>query len=1341
MKSSFLPALLLFAAASAFALEPWAHDKLPVKDGVELWLDAARQPAAREARGLGGPAGALDVWFDGSGRGRHVAQRVGGAQPQWKASAGGAFVRFDGKDRWLGVGNVGAAFEAATVFVVAAPRENVGFFRGLLSWAETSRNDYSSGLNLDLGGKPTPTFTAVNAEGAGFTGERNLLKTQFDFGTFHVLALISAPGPGGVRLFADGTPQGQRDRAPSALRLDELAVGARLYSNNADPLAAQSPFEGDIAEVLVYGRALSDDERAKIERYLVAKYSGLKTTPGAGEVPLVAVKDPPLVQMFVPGFSVRELPAQLSNIVCLRYRADGVLVAGAYDGKIWLLRDTDGDGVEDSASLYWESPDLKAVIGMTLTLPNDPRGAGVFVATQGRILFIPDRDGDGRGDEQRVVAEGWEKQAVGGGGGIVDALGLTMDREGNLFFGLGVSAYNNAYLLDPKTGTSAFKLATERGTIQRVSADFSKRETVCTGIRYPVGAAFNAAGDLFVTEQEGATWLPNGNPFDELLYIQPGRHYGFPPRHPKWLPDVIDEPSVFDYGPQHQSACGFAFNGPAVFGPSWWAGDALVTGESRGKLYRTKLVKTAAGYMAQNQIIAALSMLTVDAAVSPRGDLVLACHSGGPDWGTGPKGAGKIFKITHTAKDAPQPALTWSASPTELRVAFDHELDPAKLRDLAKQVKITQGQYVGAGDRFESFRPGYQAVKDQMAMPRYAVPVLGTALSADRRELIVTTAPRTAAVNTALTLPDFTGTSTPPRVPEIDLASDLNGVEAEWKSSDGKETWRGWLPHPELAVSRALTAASADHAKFFALLAKPGQLKLRGQLDLWQMLHPAVQPGAKLDYEPAVEKVTVSFAKWTEQRTAKEGAWLALDVSFATGPGEPEPALTWSTADDSRPRAFPLRRILLPWAKPGLGPASPAGEREIPEIAGGNWLNGKKLFAEKARCATCHVVRNEGGHVGPDLSNLVARDYASVVRDIREPSAALNPDYPAYSFEAKDGTAFMAVLQGEERGELRFADATGAQRTIARAALKSLEALPVSLMPPGLLDTLTPAEERDLLTFLLIPPMEPAPIQAPNPPPPRKRAEVDAVLKAIAIRGRSTNLPPGVIPLSKFRIVLCAGPKDHGPGEHDYPLWQKRWSHLLAMADGVEVSTAWLWPTAEQWQTADVVAFFSNNPAWDAAHAPELDAFLARGKGVAFFHWAVAGHDATEALAERIGLASMPAGVKYRHGTVNYALKPHPLAAGFSALHLVDETYWGMLGDEARLTLLASAPEDGAERPQMWTREQGGGRVFVSVPGHYNWTFDDPLFRILALRGLCWAGGQPMDRLVELATIGARIAE
>ena len=40
---------------------------------------------------------------------------------------------------------------------------------------------------------------------------------------------------------------------------------------------------------------------------------------------------------------------------------------------------------------------------------------------------------------------------------------------------------------------------------------------------------------------------------------------------------------------------------------------------------------------------------------------------------------------------------------------------------------------------------------------------------------------------------------------------------------------------------------------------KPGELTLRGQLDLTDMLRPAVQPGSKIDYEYPPESVTVTF--------------------------------------------------------------------------------------------------------------------------------------------------------------------------------------------------------------------------------------------------------------------------------------------------------------------------------------------------------------------------------------------------------------------------------------------------------------------------------------------------
>jgi type 1 glutamine amidotransferase len=154
-----------------------------------------------------------------------------------------------------------------------------------------------------------------------------------------------------------------------------------------------------------------------------------------------------------------------------------------------------------------------------------------------------------------------------------------------------------------------------------------------------------------------------------------------------------------------------------------------------------------------------------------------------------------------------------------------------------------------------------------------------------------------------------------------------------------------------------------------------------------------------------------------------------------------------------------------------------------------------------------------------------------------------------------------------------------------------------------------------------------------------------------------------------------------------------------------------------------------------------LDTFLERGGGLVLLHYAVNGQKAPDEFARRIGLAWQPGRSKFRHGALDltFATGNHPITAGFRTLHLVDESYWDLVGDPASVQVLATAVEDGAPRPLLWTRQAGKGRVFCSIPGHYTWTFDDPLFRILILRGIAWTAGVPVDRFRDLATQGARI--
>jgi hypothetical protein len=62
--------------------------------------------------------------------------------------------------------------------------------------------------------------------------------------------------------------------------------------------------------------------------------------------------------------------------------------------------------------------------------------------------------------------------------------------------------------------------------------------------------------------------------------------------------------------------------------------------------------------------------------------------------------------------------------------------------------------------------------------------------------------------------------------------------------------------------------------------------------------------------------------------------------------------------------------------------------------------------------------------------------------------------------------------------------------------------------------------------------------------------------------------------------------------------------------------------------------------------------------------------------------------------------------------------------------------------PVFWTYEPPGvgARVFVSIFGHYMWTFDDPFFRLVLLRGMCWAARDNPYRLDPLALEGVKLA-
>ena len=71
-----------------------------------------------------------------------------------------------------------------------------------------------------------------------------------------------------------GAPGEKHDRVPGKVRTDNFVIGARCFSNEDIPPYLQGFLDGDVAEVVVYDRVLTDDERGAVRKHLAQKYEG-----------------------------------------------------------------------------------------------------------------------------------------------------------------------------------------------------------------------------------------------------------------------------------------------------------------------------------------------------------------------------------------------------------------------------------------------------------------------------------------------------------------------------------------------------------------------------------------------------------------------------------------------------------------------------------------------------------------------------------------------------------------------------------------------------------------------------------------------------------------------------------------------------------------------------------------------------------------------------------------------------------------------------------------------------------------------------------------------------------
>lgn len=256
----------------------------------------------------------------------------------------------------------------------------------------------------------------------------------------------------------------------------------------------------------------------------------------------------------------------------------------------------------------------------------------------------------------------------------------------------------------------------------------------------------------------------------------------------------------------------------------------------------------------------------------------------------------------------------------------------------------------------------------------------------------------------------------------------------------------------------------------------PGSLKEVAQLGL----QAGPRGGWKgLQYVPESENVL--FASQMVPANQQE----ALTFTAPTEPGEYPYVCTFPQHWYRMYGVMVVVEDLDAWSKNPVEPANPIGSNRSfvqawtvddlkdeleTGLRGRTTEIGKKLFAE-ASCAGCHKVNNEGGVIGPDLTDVLTRwkgDRIGVLREILDPSHKVDAKYAMQRVLTVDGRTITGVLIAEDDDNISLMTNPEAQEPtiIAQDDIDAMVPSSVSMMPKALMDQYTKDEIFELMAYL-----------------------------------------------------------------------------------------------------------------------------------------------------------------------------------------------------------------------------------------------------------------------------------
>ena len=128
--------------------------------------------------------------------------------------------------------------------------------------------------------------------------------------------------------------------------------------------------------------------------------------------------------------------------------------------------------------------------------------------------------------------------------------------------------------------------------------------------------------------------------------------------------------------------------------------------------------------------------------------------------------------------------------------------------------------------------------------------------------------------------------------------------------------------------------------------------------------------------------------------------------------------------------------------------------------------DGEKVFL-RARCANCHVFGTKGNGGGPDLSTVTSRfRRRDMLEAIMYPSKVVSDQYTGLELELDDFSTVTGMVVGENESTLTLITVHGERMEIPRETITKQTIAEKSIMPEGLLNTMSLRDLVNLVYFL-----------------------------------------------------------------------------------------------------------------------------------------------------------------------------------------------------------------------------------------------------------------------------------